>query len=121
VSKANWRGQDIDGWPPSLRNKASSNAPNPWPAETKIPGNKQLKQRSDPSGTTLDAAIRILILFVARHDRPNLQPLPAEPYVIARWKRSRVAPDYHIEVERCWYSVPFSLIREVVDARITHS
>ncbi|QRD49067.1 IS21 family transposase (plasmid) [Pseudosulfitobacter pseudonitzschiae] len=53
-------------------------------------------------------------------DRPNLQPLPAEPYVFARWKRARVAPDYHIEVDRCWNSVPFSLIRQVVDARITH-
>ncbi len=53
-------------------------------------------------------------------DRPKLQPLPAEPYVFARWKRARVAPDYHIDLDRCWYSVPFSLIRQVVDARITH-
>lgn len=53
-------------------------------------------------------------------DRPNLQPWPAEAYVFARWKRARVAPDYHIEVDRCRYSVPFSLIRQVVDVRITH-
>jgi transposase len=54
-------------------------------------------------------------------DRPNLQPLPADPYVFARWKRARVAPDYHIEVDRCWYSVPFNLIRQDVDARVTHA
>ncbi|QIE43875.1 IS21 family transposase [Meridianimarinicoccus aquatilis] len=54
-------------------------------------------------------------------DRPSLQPLPADPYVFARWKRARVAPDYHVEVDRCWYSVPFSLIRQEVDVRATHS
>lgn len=54
-------------------------------------------------------------------DRPNLQSLPADPYVFARWKRARVAPDYHVEVDRCWYSVPSSLIRQVVDIRVTRS
>lgn len=54
-------------------------------------------------------------------DRPSLQPLPADPYVSARWKRARVAPDYHVEVDRCWYSVPFSLIRQEVDVRVTYS
>ena len=32
-------------------------------------------------------------------DRPNLQSLPPEPYEFARWKRARVAPDYHVEAE----------------------
>jgi transposase len=51
-------------------------------------------------------------------DQPNLQPLPPEPYVFARWKRARIAPDYHVEVDSCWYSVPFGLIRQEVDVRI---
>ncbi|OSP52754.1 IS21 family transposase [Pseudoruegeria sp. SK021] len=59
-------------------------------------------------------------LFVTL-DRPNLQPLPADAYVFARWKRARVAPDYHVEANECWYSVPFSLIRQQVDVRSTHS
>lgn len=50
-------------------------------------------------------------------DRPNLQPLPPEPYVFARWKRARVAPDYHVEVDSSWYSVPFALIKQEVDVR----
>lgn len=54
-------------------------------------------------------------------DRPNLQPLPAEPYTFARWKRARVAPDYHVEVDSSWYSVPFRLIRQEVDTRICGS
>jgi transposase len=52
-------------------------------------------------------------------DRPHLQPLPAQPYVFARWKRARVAPDYHVEFDRCWYSVPFGLVRQLVDIRVS--
>lgn len=51
-------------------------------------------------------------------DRPNLQPLPPQPYAFARWKRARVAPDYHVEVDSSWYSVPFGLIRQEVDVRV---
>jgi hypothetical protein len=32
-------------------------------------------------------------------DRPALMPLPAEPYQYAEWRRARVAPDYHVEVQ----------------------
>ena len=52
-------------------------------------------------------------------DRPNLEPLPAEPYKFARWKRARVAPDYHVEVDSSWYSVPFGLTRQEVDVRVS--
>ena len=38
-------------------------------------------------------------------DRSQLQPLPPHPYEFARWKRARVAPDYHVEVDSSWYSV----------------
>ena len=51
-------------------------------------------------------------------DRPHLLPLPAEPYAFARWKTARVALDYHVEVDSCWYSVPFGLIRQPVDVRV---
>jgi transposase len=51
-------------------------------------------------------------------DRPNLQLLPADPHVFARWKRARVAPDYNVEVDSSWYSVPFALIKQEVDVRI---
>jgi len=51
-------------------------------------------------------------------DRPHLQPLPEQAYEFARWKRARVAPDYHVEVDSSWYSVPFGLIRQEVDVRV---
>ena len=52
-------------------------------------------------------------------DRPALRPLPAVRYVLAHWKRCRVNIDYHVEVERHAYSVPFQLIREQVEVRYT--
>ena len=49
-------------------------------------------------------------LFAAL-DAPALSDLPSEPYAFALWKRCRVAPDYHVEVDGHWYSAPFRLIR----------
>ena len=52
-------------------------------------------------------------------DKPALQPLPPTPYEYADWRRRRVGLDYHIEIEKHFYSVPFRLVREEVEARIT--
>ena len=52
-------------------------------------------------------------------DQPALKALPGERYQYAEWKRCTVAPDYHVEVEDHYYSVPFALLRESVDARYT--
>ena len=55
------------------------------------------------------------------HRRPALLPLPAEPYEYAEWRRRACAPDYHVEVQGHFYSVPSRLIRQVVEARITEA
>jgi transposase len=52
-------------------------------------------------------------------DRPALQSLPPTRYEYADWKRCRVNLDYHIEVDKHFYSVPFRLLRQEVEARIT--
>ncbi len=55
----------------------------------------------------------------AKIDAPALKALPAEPFTFATWMRRRLAPDYHLEVDECFYSAPFQLIKEVLDVRIT--
>jgi transposase len=55
----------------------------------------------------------------ARYDRPALHPLPAERFVHADWLRARVNIDYHLEVERHYYSVPHALIHAVLDVRLS--
>jgi transposase len=52
-------------------------------------------------------------------DRPALKPLPAERYQYATWKKAKVHLDYHVEVERRYYSVPYRLIGKSVDLRLT--
>jgi transposase len=52
-------------------------------------------------------------------DRPALKPLPEYRYEYAEWKKARVNIDYHIEVAGHYYSVPYSLVREEVEVRIT--
>jgi transposase len=52
-------------------------------------------------------------------DRPALQPLPAQPYAYAEWKRARVNIDYHVEVEGHYYSVPYALVKQQLEVRIS--
>ena len=52
-------------------------------------------------------------------ERAALLPLPAEPYSYAEWERCRAGLDYHVEVHGHVYSVPYRLVREVIEARIT--
>jgi transposase len=54
-----------------------------------------------------------------RFDYPNALSLPEKPYEYAEWKLATVNIDYHIEVERHYYSVPFRLIREKLDVRLS--
>jgi transposase len=56
-----------------------------------------------------------------RLDRPALKPLPITAYDLAQWKPCRVNIDYHIEVDRHPYSVPYQLIGEEMEARYTSS
>jgi len=56
----------------------------------------------------------------ARLDQPQLRPLPAEPFVYGEWKiGARVSLDYHVELHGHYYSVPYALIHELVDACLT--
>jgi len=52
-------------------------------------------------------------------DRPALGALPTVAYEYAEWRRCRVNLDYHVEIARHYYSVPFQLLRQEVEARIT--
>ena len=52
-------------------------------------------------------------------ERPALRALPAEPYVFAEWRMRRAGLDYHVEIERHFYSVPYRFARDEIEARIT--
>jgi transposase len=95
----------------------------------------KLRNRRFFSLVEINAAIRDLVTQlnarVTRHlgtsrcalfdeiERPALKALPVEPYLYAEWKQCKVSFDYHVEVERHYYSVPYALLRETVWVRIT--
>lgn len=54
-------------------------------------------------------------------DRPALRPLPPTRYEFATWKTHTVGLDYHVEIrsERHYYSVPYRLVGEKVEVRLS--
>ena len=52
-------------------------------------------------------------------DRPAMRPLPAVPYEYAQWKKVRVNIDYHVAIDKHYYSVPYQLVKQQLDARVT--
>jgi transposase len=49
-------------------------------------------------------------------DRPALKPLPTQPYSYTLVKQVSVHIDYHVEIEKHYYSVPHTLIKQKLEA-----
>jgi transposase len=52
-------------------------------------------------------------------DKPALKPLPSRPYVYAEWKKARSGGDYHVAINKHYYSIPHQYLKENIDVRIT--
>lgn len=48
-----------------------------------------------------------------------MAPLPATPFEFAEWKLATVQFNYHIAVDKMYYSVPYQYIKNKVDVRVT--
>lgn len=48
-----------------------------------------------------------------------LQPLPQTPFELSIWKSATVGFNYHVEVEKSFYSLPHRYIKYKVDIRLT--
>jgi transposase len=95
----------------------------------------RLRKRTFFSLAELNQAIRELLeqlnRRVTRHlgasrrqlfdqlERPALTALPTEPYVYADWKECRVGLDYHVEIDKHYYSVPHRYLGYKLWARFT--
>lgn len=77
---------------------------------------KLLVALNDRPLKVLDVSRRALFEQV---DRPALRALPQQTYELSEWKKVRVAPDYHVEFEGHYYSVPYQLIKKQLDLRAT--
>jgi len=52
-------------------------------------------------------------------DKPNALSLPAQRYEFAEWKKARVNVNYHISFDQHDYSVPYTLIGQIIEVRAT--
>jgi transposase len=53
------------------------------------------------------------------HELPALMPLPAQPYVVAEWGKVRAGKDYHVEIEKNFYSVPHRFRNMEIEYKLT--
>ena len=77
---------------------------------------KELEKLNNRTFQKLDTTRKALFESL---DKPALKPLPSRPYEYAEWKKARVNIDYHVEIDRRFYSVPYQLARQQVDVRLT--
>ena len=54
-------------------------------------------------------------------EKEYLQPLPKERYELAVWQKSNVGFNYHICVDKSYYSVPYEYIKHEMAVRVTSS
>jgi transposase len=52
-------------------------------------------------------------------EKSALLPLPAAPFELATWSKVGVNIDYHVSVDHHFYSVPYGLIHQQLDARLS--
>lgn len=52
-------------------------------------------------------------------EKGQLLPLPGLPFELANWSKAKVNIDYHVAVERHYYSAPYQLIHQLLDVRLT--
>lgn len=52
-------------------------------------------------------------------DKPLLRPLPERSYELSFWKNAKVGIDYHVMFQNNYYSVPYTLIHQIAQIRVT--
>jgi transposase len=52
-------------------------------------------------------------------DKPALRLLPTHAYEYAHWQKARVNIDYHVAIEGHFYSVPYQLVKQEIEVRVT--
>lgn len=54
-------------------------------------------------------------------EKNELQPLPKQRFEIASWKKAKANIDYHVELEGCYYSIPYKYRGDELTIRHTDS
>lgn len=77
-----------------------------------------LKEYNDKPMQKLGVSRRHLYETV---DRPCLRPLPSRRFEPFEWREVKLNIDYHVQVDKTYYSAPYKLIGQKVEVRATGS
>src|SRR5699024_2709295 len=56
---------------------------------------------------------------LAQFEAESLQPLPDRAWTQSVWRKAKVGPDYHIQVDHRRYSVPYHYVGKTVEVQLT--
>lgn len=79
---------------------------------------RPLLERFNEKGFQKRAGSRMEVFLT--EEKPLLQSLPRARYEYGIWKKATVQYNYHIAVDKMYYSVPYQYIKFKVDVRVTH-
>lgn len=54
-------------------------------------------------------------------DKPALQSLPVIQYQLAQWQKAKAGIDYHVSVDKHYYSIPYRYLKHMIDVRISRT
>ena len=77
---------------------------------------KKLKKYNEASFQKKEGSRQKLFL---EDEKPLLMPLPATRFELAEHRTATVQFNYHIAVDKMYYSVPYQYIKDKVDVRVT--
>ncbi len=64
-----------------------------------------------------DSRISVFLL----EEQAKLRPLPKDPYEYGYWKQATVQYNYHVSIEKMYYSVPYTYIHQKANVRVTNN
>lgn len=74
--------------------------------------------REDLNGRTMRRYGKSRRALFDELERSTLQPLPSQRFTYAEWSKAKVSIDYHVAIDRCYYSVPYQLVGRTLEARV---
>ena len=81
------------------------------------PGNQEKAQKVQRGFFSKERSSRQKLFL--EDEKPLLMPLPATRFELAEHRTATVQFNYHIAVDKMYYSVPYQYIKDKVDVRVT--
>ncbi|UOQ84622.1 IS21 family transposase [Gracilibacillus salinarum] len=59
-------------------------------------------------------------LVFVQDEQPRLIPPPLRPFLLSEWRVAKVQRNYHVQIDKNYYSTPFEYVQDNVDIKLTN-